>query len=206
MATFDLGIFYEPHPDELAEMSDAIVDLTGDEPQKEQVVGFAGPNDVVQILIDAENWQKVLLAIGTVFGWFVLHFSQELGKLAAADVWKDKSKYYEVLRKTSAAPFHRLMRAIQALRAKHQTVSVAVKVPGTPRNAGLVLASDDPAEVAWQICNVVRCSVEIRAIVLATRQANPDSPPTTGDNPDMSIVIETLDDGRVRVLGEIIDK
>ena len=207
MSTIDLGIVYEPHPRELAELDDALVEITGAQPSREHVVGYAGPNEVVQILIDAATWKNALSSLAALFGGtFAISFANELGKQVASEVWKEKKNYYEAVKQASANSFLRVVAAIQALRAKEQTVTIAVRVPGTPRNAGLVLTSNDPAEIAWQISNVTRCSVEIVEVIQQAQAANPGQPPRNGNNPDLSIVIEVLDNGDVRVLGAVISK
>lgn len=203
MTTVNLGIVYEPHPSELSELSSVLKEITNDEPQKERIIGYAGPNEVVQMLIDVASWPNALWSLALLFGGkFAISFATELGKLAATDVWKEKKNYYEAIKQNTAAPFLKLFNAIKALRTKEQTVTIAIKIPDTPRNAGLVLESNDPAEIAWQISNVIRCAEKIRDIIIKARSINPHL--TNGSNPDMSIVIEVLENGDVKVLDEII--
>ena len=204
MSVINLGIFHEYRPTEIAELNEALFELTGDRPQKEEIEDFAGPNDVVQLLIDAANWQRILLIFSAIFG---AAFAAELGKLTAAEIWKEKRNYYEALKRGAAARLERVFQAIRALQEKEQTVTVAVKIPGAPRNAALALESDDLALIAWQIANVTRCAEEIRNIVDEACRENPDYPPTKHElNPDLSIVIKVLDNGDVEVLGKIIRK
>jgi len=207
MAPLNLGIVYEPHPQELANLSDVLTEISGTPPEKEQILGYAGPNEVVQILVDASTWQNALSGLAMLFGGiFTASFAQELGKQAASEVWKEKKNYYDAVKRMSAAPFYRLVSAIQALRQKDQTVTISVKTPSTPRNASLVITSDDPAEIAWQISNVTRCAREIHDIIPQITDADPQSPLRNGNNPDMSIVIEVLESGDVKVLGVVIKK
>jgi hypothetical protein len=200
MATVDLGIVYEPHPQEFAELRAALSELTGSAPGQERLFGYAGPNDVVQLLLDAATWQNVLAVLAASFGGaFAASFGKELGKLAAVEVWKEKRNYYDAVKRVTASSFLKFVAAIKAMREKDQTVTIAVRIPGTPRNAGLVITSDDPAEIAWQISNVTRCTVAIQRVIFQS-----PGNPMDGDNPDKSIVIEVLENGDVRVLGVTI--
>jgi hypothetical protein len=197
----NLGIVYEPHPAELKELSDSLIELTNTKPEQERIVGFAGPNEVVQLIIDSATWQNALYTLAMIFGGkFAASFSTELGKLVAGEVWKNKKNYYDAVKQKNAAPFLRLVKAIQDLRSKDQTITIAIKIPGTPRNAGLVITSDDPAEIAWQIANVTRCAEDIKKIILDARQNTNVEKYTVGSNPDLSIVIEVLENGDVRIL------
>ncbi|MBX3373896.1 MAG: hypothetical protein KF817_08675 [Phycisphaeraceae bacterium] len=204
MTTISLGTVYEPHPREVAELSQAILSLTGEEPERRPIQGFAGPNDVVQILIDAATWPKALGAFGLLLGGkFAISFVSELGKRSAAEVWKNRENYAEALRRASAAPFKRLIEAIAALRQRDQTVTIAVWIPGTQRNAGLVITSEDPVEIIWEISNVARCAPQILEIVQRKRDASPYGE-VDGRNPDSSIQIEIAQDGSISILGEVI--
>lgn len=205
MAILNLGIAENKFPEEVKELSFAIKEITNDEPQRVSVVALAGPNDFVQILIDILTWQKALFGLALILGGkFASSFASELGKLAANDVWKEKKNYYDAIKNKIAIPIQRLVDAIKKLREKDQSVTIAIKIPGTMRNAGLVLSSDDPAVLIWQIANVIRCADKIQKILIEARQANPDSFRSEGSNPDMSIVIEVLENGDVKVLDIII--
>ena len=200
--TVDLGIVYEAHPDELSELSSALKDITGVSPSKEKLVGYDGPNEVVQILIDSATWVSTLNIVASLLGGsFAVSFGNEIAKQAAAEVWKQKSNYYEAVKRLSAAPFLKLAKTIKALREKNQTVTVSVKIPNTPRNASLVISSDDPAVIIWQIANITRCAADIREVIAKAAEDSPQSPPCNGDNPDMSIVLELLENGDIKLLG-----
>ena len=167
------------------------------------MIGYAGPNDVVQLLIDVATWQNALLGLATLFGAkFVGTFSAELGKLTATEVWKNKENYRNAVTQATAAPFRRLVAALNAFRRKSQTTTLAVKIEGADRNAGLILTSEDPAVIAWQMGCVMICAAEIRKIVLD----NPDLPWQDFDNPDLSIQIKVLDNGDVTIMGQTISK
>ena len=203
MANLDLGIVYEPHPEELAEIEAALSAIVDAQPEKERLVGYAGPNEVVQLLIDVATWQNALLGLATLFGAkFVGTFSAELGKLTANEVWKNKENYKSAVKHATAAPFRRLVAALNSFRRKSQTTTLAVKIEGTQRNAGLILTSEDPAVIAWQMGCVMICAEEIRKIVLD----NPDLPWRDFDNPDLSIKIEVLENGDVTIMGQAISK
>jgi hypothetical protein len=203
----NIGIVYEPHPTELRELSNSLIELTTTEPEKEKIVGFAGPNEVVQLIVDAATWHNALWALAMIFGGkFAGSFSTEMGKLVAGEVWKNKKNYYEAVKQKTAVPFLRLFNAIQDLRSKDQTITIAVKIPGTPRNAGLVITSEDPAEIAWQLANVMRCADEITNIIMDARKNTTGLQYTIGDNPDMSLVIEVLENGDVKILDITIVK
>nr|WP_298171189.1 hypothetical protein [uncultured Pseudomonas sp.] len=206
MSTINLGIVYEPYPLELSELSSSIIDLTGTPPEKERVIAYDGPNEIVQLLVDAANWKHALSFIAVVLGGkFAASFATELGKQAAAEVWREKRNYYDAIKSNTIAPFQRIIKSIQALRAKNQTVTIAVKIPGTPRNAGLVLTSNDQTEIAWQIANVIRYAEEIERTVKKLLEENPhllDS----GQNADMSFAIDVLENGDVRILGITLTK
>lgn len=206
MTTINLGIVYEPHPTELSELGYALEEITGATPPKEKIVGYDGPNEVVQILIDAATWQNILACYAIKLGdTFLRSFSDELGKQAAAEVWKQKNNYYEALKRVSAAPFLKLAKSIQSLRKKNQIVTISVKIPNTPRNASLVITSDDPAVIIWQIANVTRCAGDIRDVIKKATEANPQSPPRNGKNPDMSIVLELFENGDLKILDTTIN-
>jgi len=204
MKNVNLGIVYEPHPAELDELSAALSAVTQEQPVREIVFGFAGPNEVVQLIIDAATWQNALLTLSTLFGGkFAASFATELGKLSAAEVWKNRANYTDAIRSATAAPFVRIANAISELRKKEQTVTIAVRIPGTHRNAGLVITTDDPADIAWQFSNVARCAPRILDAVERHMEANPNTW-LTGRNPDLSIEIKITRDGNIEILGEEI--
>jgi hypothetical protein len=205
VASIDLGVAYELGQPELAELSNALQDITGQLPEKHQVASFAGPNEVVQLLLNAATWQNALSALAAIFGGA---FVAELGKLSAGDIWKNKENFSEALRRVANSKFFRVVSAIQALRKKNIIVTVAVQVKNTPRNAGLIIVSDDPAEIGWQIANIARCAEDIQRIVQRVQAAggvNYNLPPGIG-NEDISIKVEVLENGDVRVLGVTIQK
>ncbi len=206
MATIDLRIVYEPCPAELAELSAVLAEITSETPLKEEIPGLAGPNEFVQMLLDAATWQNALRCFAvTIGGVFASSFAKELGKHVEAEHWKNKENYYNALKKVTTGVLRRLVRAIQALRAKDQTVTIAIRIPGLSRNAGLLLTSDDEAVILWQIANVIRCAEQIREIVTAA-QATPGWARPGLLNRDFSIPVEVLDNGDVKVLGKVISK
>lgn len=203
MPSVNLAYVYEPYPDELTELRSAIEALTGEPPARAlPIAGYAGPNEVVQLIIDQASWTMVLKALALRFGW---SFADAIGKQAADDIWKNKACYAKALMRGAAEPVRRLIAAILELRDKRQTVAVGVHVPDTPRNATLNINSTDPAEIAWQIANVARCAVEIRNIILDA-QANDSNFTGEGPNEDLSIPIQILPSGDIRVLGKTIKK
>lgn len=203
MANIDLGIVYEPHPTELAEIEAALSVVTDGQPERKKLVGYAGPNDVVQLLIDAATWQNALSGLALIFGaTFVRSFSGELGKLSATEVWKNRESYSDAVKQATAAPFNRLVVALNSFRNKGQTTTIAVRIEGTERNAGFILTSEDPSVVAWQMACITLCASEIRQIVLD----NPDLPWKDSGNPDLSIKIDVLENGDISILGKTISK
>ena len=207
MSTISIGIVGERHPHELKELSDSLAEIINDKPQQERILGLAGPNEVVQLLIDAVTWKNALYSLALILGGkFAASFATELGKLTATKIWKEKKNYHEAFKKIISSPFHRFVNAIKALRTKNQTILITIKIPGTIRNASLALISDDPAEIAWQIANVIRCAEDIKDIVEAAKKTNPNENFLDRNNPDMSVVIEVLDNGDVKVFDVIIKK
>jgi hypothetical protein len=202
MSVIKLGIVYKPYPLEFAELQVALSEITKETSEEEDLIGLAGPNDVVQILIDALTWHKAIIFVAIIFGRkFVESFATELGKHTEAYFWKEKKNYSDAITQAIASPFIRVVNAIKTLRSKNQTITIAIKIQGTCRNAGLVLKSEDPAEIAWEMANVIRNAEKIQNIVIEAQRANPDNPIWSGDNPDKSIEVEILENGDIKVLG-----
>jgi hypothetical protein len=205
MSIINLGMVYKPSPAELEDLSASLAEAAGARPVEEKVQGLAGPNDILQLVIDAVNWKTALEVLGVFLGGrFLKSFADELGKQAGASLWKNKKHYYEAVKSTASSALRQFTDSIRAIRAKDQVVAVAIKIPGSGRNAGLVLTSDDDAELLWQIANVYRCAVEIAAII----------EPMVGDPVAMqksgtiavSVRVEVLENGDVRVFDQTIAK
>jgi len=195
MATIDLGRVWEPFPAELEELRAALAELTGERPEKLTLQGVAGPNDIVEIILDFDAWPRVMR-------WLVEGIVIKLGEKATAAVWKNKAIYYQAVKAGASAPLLRLIKAIESLERREQAVYLAVKVPGTPRNVALRLKTDEPAKFLWQLANIARCAPEIREVVLAAVAANEISPPMNGNYE----IIEVLGNGDVLILGTVISK
>lgn len=195
---------YEPCPTEINDLKLALTDVFHETPQDKRIGGFAGPNEVVQILVDSATWQTALGGLALLFGGsFALSFSTELGKQVATDVWKNRANYAEAMKRASAAPFKRLVESLAALRRKKQTTTVSIEVPNSVRNASIVITSEDPEEVAWQMSLTILHTEEVLEVV---REVVLFADPGGKTNPDLSIVLEILPTGDMKVLGRTIKK
>lgn len=206
MRKIELGIVYKPYPEELEEFTLAVSKLTGLTPSEEKLFGFAGPNDVVQIILDAASWALVLKGtVAFLGGKFLSSYISELGKHAALktiEAFQAKESNSES--NIDADSFMELVVAIKKLREKGQTVTIAVKLPDTPRNAGFIIETDDPREIAKQISFIAIHTEEIQNSYQAIINKG-GKVPRTGNNPDMSLKIELLENGDVTFLGEKLE-
>jgi len=207
MSQIDLGIVYKPHPQELHELSNALTEFTGSTPVEEKLFSFAGPNEVVQIILDAASWMNILKGLALILGGkFAASFVSELGKQAAItsiDFWKDKKNYPNAIKGENSAAFFKFIEAIKSLREKNQTITIAVKLPGTPRNAGLILKTDNSSELAWQLACIALKTEQIQQLYLEIEKSE-NRMQKTGNNPDMSIELELMDNGDVKFLGQTL--
>ncbi|MBU3003651.1 hypothetical protein [Paraglaciecola arctica] len=197
MSHIELGIVYHPCPEELEEFSSAVSKLTGLTPREEKLFGFAGPNEVVQIILDTVSWALLFKGSAAFLGTkFLSSYVSELGKQAATKTIetfgskedKDKEIFLE------------LVEAIIKLRQKGQTVTVAVKLIDTPRNAGFVIETEDPKEIAEQMSLVALYTEDIQKRYEELKRED-DKVSKTGNNPDMSLKIEITDGGKVLLMG-----
>src|ERR1700722_19503439 len=203
MAAIDLGIVYEPYPAELAELSAALTEMTGEVPTKIKLPGLGGPNEGVQIFVNLSSGE--VIGIGGLALLLRSEFLKELTKQAVAELWKNKAIFFAAIKKAASETLGRLAKSIGAIRAKDQTVVVAVKMPGDTRNAGLLLTSDDEAEIAWAMLQIDRHAERIREVSSRGVQADPVAVAADRGNPDSSIAIEVLENGDLKMLGIVIN-
>jgi hypothetical protein len=111
---------------------------------KDDLQGLAGPNEVFQVFVDPENWEAAIAFIGG----FVL-----------------KKSLDEIWRETVSPKFSALVRSFSAASKNQHDVMFAIKIPGWSRNAGILIESEDPAYVRWQISTFIRLSPEILAVI-----------------------------------------
>jgi hypothetical protein len=183
-----VAVVYDAAPLEVAEARAALTEMLGEEVGQPALVGYAGPNETMQLLFNGDQWLKILAVLGSVFG---TGFVAGLGKNAADEVWKRKTELLQALKSAVAAPFRRLIMAIVAARSRGQTVTLAVPYPYRGRNAGLVIPTSDPVEVLRYLSLFARSASEIHAFLQANF-IDPTGKPLAqfGQNEDLSVKIE----------------
>lgn len=207
MSRIDLGIVYKPHPKELLKLNEALTEFTGDCPQEKILIGLAGPNEVVQIILNATSWMNIIKFLSIFLGGkFAASYVSELGKQAAVksmEHWQNKRNYLDLSKRGGSSSFIKLSTTIKALREKGQTITIAVKLPGSLRNAGLIITTDNTSEIAWQLACLALKTEIVQNIYLEIIK-NGENLKQTGDNSDMSLEIKLTDNGDIIFLGEIL--
>jgi hypothetical protein len=111
-------------------------------PERQKVCDLAGPNNILQLVLDAASWTT--LAKVTV-GAFAAAFIAQTGKNAADALWNNPKKLTNWLQSAPGKSFGRLLNAIRSAIGKECTVSLAV-------DANVSNATDArlPAVTIWE--------------------------------------------------------
>lgn len=194
LGTFEVGIVDQPHPFYdtrralSAEIENTISEWLNIPITRRKLAAFAGPNDFIQLIADANGWQLFLLGAGA---WAANTFGTEIMKLSAQEFWKNKGTY---LKKIPMA----LTKVIQLLaqaRERRLLTTAAVYIGSKEQrnthrtHAALVIESADPEVVAWQLARFATCAPIIEQVYNSFPNVAQNGP----GNADLSLRI-TMDE------------
>jgi len=131
--------------EELADEAEEILKALGDSnPGRERLVPLAGPNDVVQLILDPRT--LLLLGAAAIVGTSAL---KKIGDHVGDAVWRKMTEW------------------VRSARARRVHATLAIPTPRRKaRNAGIP-ASDDPEELKRQIAALVILAPQIEAVIQA---------------------------------------
>lgn len=153
---------------------------------------LAGPNNVLQILGDAEFWKLLAVALISIYG---KGFVEEAGK----DSWKGIAKNAKPITDKFTSPIRRLLNSILGYSKPPLSgiATLAVPIGRYTRNAGIDVRGCSEAELASLIILMSRHAAAIQAHIEACLSSEEIVTVSFESNPDMSIKLVPNDDGSV---------
>ncbi|KPZ66627.1 hypothetical protein AN392_00066 [Pseudoalteromonas sp. P1-16-1b] len=204
MALINIGLVYEPCPNEIKSLESIIVSITNTAPEKEKIVGLDGPNEIVQLIFEAANWQNILaIFLGSSF---LKSFGSELGKQAASALIKktisEDSEKPEASDEASGG-VNDMLEVIKKLQEKGQMVTFSVKIEGSPRNASILIGNPSDRQEIYKICMVALYAEEIQEYLTEMIASDRRKFLSFWEPPTFSMPIEVLENGSIIVAGKV---
>ncbi len=189
------------HPEQ-ADAVEAFAELLDDSVERCDLPGLAGPNELLQVVVDAEYWERVLAALFLALGTAGVSFSHRIGAHLADEVWHKRAELTHALKSVPASALAKLVEILRQTRAKGNTISATIphKI-NTVRNAGLVITAEAPGDIVAQLAVFAGKAKAIEAFLnqvvsgegrFLSLSTNPDCSTRVEINADGKIVIPAM--------------
>ena len=187
MSEIKIGLVDRLPPQLFNELNEFMFAETGHRPEEVRMHGLAGPNHFLQFfLIDM---QPVWVFLGPYTAGKILDAGIDV-------VFAHKKEFVKLIAAAGLGKLKVLSSIFRKIRNEGYTVSLAVHVPGSVRNAGWVFSSDDDEEFAWHLLQISNNAKQIQSF--AAKLVETSDPSLEGQlNPDCSLIIEVDDDGTI---------
>ena len=178
----------------VAELSNAVEDLTNTRPQLVRLHDLAGPNSTLQLLLNVDGWLLLLELAAAVYG-------VEIVKEMAKSTWKSFAPKIASTSNSLQSKFASLVAVICS--ASRSGTTVILGLPTTPeggrRHVGVEIIDNDPQEVTRIICVLATRALELEEALLTQHFLR-------AENSDCSVKITVSDEGAIQLWGQVANE
>ncbi|EHR03675.1 hypothetical protein [Bradyrhizobium sp. WSM471] len=190
------------HGDRYLPISNALEDFVGHPPRVENLQGWAGPNDLLQIIMDWESWRTFATLGAGIFGAAAVG---KLGQSIAGDSYDALKRLVSraspsEAKSTDSEKFERLERAIKDAIADGYAVTLSIPTGGQFRNnLGIELTSGDLAQILDASAILGEIGQDLRHAIESEEQSGQKVYGAAHGNRDGGPKIERLKDGSLAI-------